>query len=307
MSKQGPNCVQDNNNELDAMKKKNLLLVACIALAVLGTWTGRSAWRAYRQIVSLDVHNAPLREVLSKIERQTWKKMHSEKALDARITLHVQDKPLAYVLDRICEQAGARWSTLFAVYGSASALRQLTATLQESGKLEPAGWSQVAPKAPADELAGPDSDAPHILQAPGSDGPGPMGYRPGTMMLRRTPNGQVFIQGGGKDGTEFWSPEELVMESSLKDRRAGDAPETASVAAAAETARKVHGKWTTCFALRKSIMGIGFRSPRSAGGGADPLRRGPNDRFARLTPDQRVQQARQRSQSRENITTQTTN
>jgi len=42
------------------------------------------------------------------------------------------------------------------------------------------------------------------------------------MMIRRTPNGQVFIKGAGKDGTEIWSPEELVMGSSLENRLAGD-------------------------------------------------------------------------------------
>lgn len=100
----------------------------------------------------------------------------------------------------------------------------------------------------------------------------------------------------------------------------------ASTKSAAETAKKVNGKWTTFLAFRKSSMGIGFRLPPPGGpmglggpnivrgpgglgetnisrgpGGSDsprfdPMKHNPNDRFARLTPEQRVQRARERAQ-----------
>src|SRR4051794_21336006 len=111
------------------MKTKHLLLTIAIVLGIGGTWFGRAAWRAHRQIVTLDVRKAPLAEVLRKIERQTWRKIRAEQALDARITLQVVNKPLSYVLDRLAEQAGAHWSTLYAVYTSADALHALDSTL----------------------------------------------------------------------------------------------------------------------------------------------------------------------------------
>src|SRR5258707_388818 len=79
-------------------------------------------------------------------------------------------------------------------------------------------------------------------------------------------------------------------------------------------AKKVNGNWTTFLAFRKSAMGIGFRLPPAGGpggvggpngprrpGGPDkpdfnPMKHNPNDRFARLTPEQRVQRARERAQ-----------
>ena len=99
---------------------------------------------------------------------------------------------------------------------------------------------------------------------------------------------------------EVWSPEELVMESALNDRLGEDRGETATPAAAAEVARKVKGQWTIYLAFRKSNMGIGFGPPPTARPGFDPDKRGPNDHFARLTPEQRVQRARQRIQVNEN-------
>src|SRR5215831_13970680 len=98
------------------MKTKYLLFGLAALLAVGGLWAGRTAWCVRHQLVSLEVRNMPLSEVLRKIERQTWKNIRAQQVLDARITLHVRDKPLPYVLDRIAEQAGAHWSTIYAVY-----------------------------------------------------------------------------------------------------------------------------------------------------------------------------------------------
>src|SRR5439155_16060440 len=106
------------------------------------------AWQMHHQLVSLDVRNMPLPDVLRIVERQTWKKLRAEKNLEARITLRVKNKPLPYVLDRIAEQAGARWSTLYAVYNSPNAVKALDTSLRGASKIRSAGWTKVAPKPP---------------------------------------------------------------------------------------------------------------------------------------------------------------
>lgn len=311
------------------MKTKYLFLGLGALLAVGGGWSGRAAWRAHYQLVSLDVRNAPVAEVLRKIERQTWKKIRAEKGLDAHITLHVTDKPLRVVLDRIAEQAGAHWSTLYAVYDSSRALRALDSALRGDGQLEPAGWTKIAPveggnagaaafvskpmpddsgrmvrafarrSGPTEDEAGPSSTPPELNgaapESPGGD-PGPAVSLPvprqgGAMMFKDDRNGPMLLMGPNGQ-VEMWSPEELLMATPLKDRADGERIETATPAAAANTARKVNGRWTTYLAFRKSSIGIGFGSV--PGPGMDPLKRGPNDRFARLTPEQRVQRARAR-------------
>ena len=285
------------------MKAKYLVLGICAVVGLAGVWVGRMAWRAHRQLVTLDVREMPLRDVLRKVERQTWKKIRIEKALDARITLRVTDKPLTYVLDRLAEQAGARWSTLYAVYDSAAAFRALDSALRGDGKLEPAGWTMIAPKLPAPDTALPN-EAMQILGSPANPNAGPAGPMHGErrMMVTRRVQGasvSVAVTGGANGRVEVWSPQELVMPSSLTNRLAGDHSQAATPEAAAAAARELKGTWTTLLAFRKSSMGIGEAASLQGQLGLDPVKHSLNDRFARLTPAQRVQRARQRLQPSE--------
>ena len=336
------------------MKTKYLLLGIVVVLAAGGLWFGRMEWRVRHQLVSLDVRKATLAEVLKKIERQTHQKIRAERGLDTRITLRMTDKPLAYVLDRLAEQTGARWSTIYAVYDSPKALHALETALSSDGKLETAGWTKLAPSPP-------DFKEPGEFGATPQNGPGlqvqplPQNFAPGARVTATEdsvvkgpgPNGALGQSGapkmvrvfrkGGADGNgpteqEFWTPEELVMESGLNGRLGGAHPEDATAEIAAETARKINGHWTTYLAFRKSHLGMGYggislqlgRAPGprgpiglrpNAGGtnfppGAPPgplpgdlqdaATRERNDQFAHLTPEQRVQRARARQGVDEN-------
>jgi hypothetical protein len=295
------------------MKTKYLLLGMGALLLAGGLWFARAAWRAHQQIVTLDVYNTPLAEVLRKVEWQTWRKIRAEKNLDARITLHVKDKPLPYVLDRLAEQAGARWSTLYAVYGSKRGLKSLDSALRADGKLEPAGWTKLAPTPQTSMLpdpgesgapsriminpnsSGPDVGAPGLALGAGPDpgSPAPPPGKGGVMMFKRAGNG-VMVTDDASGQMEVWSAEELAMESALSDRLGGEHTDEATTAAAEELARKVKGKWTTYLAFRKSIMGVGFGAPPTGRPTLDPTKHNPNDRFSRLTPQQRVERARNR-------------
>lgn len=310
------------------MKTKHLLLVVGTLLAAGALWAGRTAWRVHRQLVTLNVRNAPLAEVLHKIEKQTWKKIRAEKALDARITLRVTNKPLAYVLNRVAEQAGAHWSTVYAVYGSSRALRALEVALRNDGKLEPAGWTKIAPN-PADFEAdgkgdpaghlrinpkpdgldstesvpmpgglyqGADPSLGNLRPIPAPEGAGPQDGRQRRVLAKSTKDGAVMFFGGPSGEMEMWSPEELVLESALSSRLGSETNQASTAQAAAEAARKVKGRWTSFLAFRKSSMGIGFSAmppapgrPRLEHGPAEP-----NERFANLTPEQRVKRARER-------------
>jgi hypothetical protein len=136
------------------------------------------------------------------------------------------------------------------------------------------------------------------------------------MVVRRGANGPVTFSGGSDGQMEMWSAEELVVETPLSTRL-GEQELAATAKSAAATAKKVNGKWTTFLAFRKSAMGIGFRLPPAGGPGGfgspngprgpfgpggpdksgfDPMKHNPNDRYARMTPEQRVQRARERAQ-----------
>ena len=103
---------------------------------------------------------------------------------------------------------------------------------------------------------------------------------------------------------EVWYPEELVVESALAPRLGGSHSEAPTAEVAAQTARKVDGKWTTYLAFSKSSMGVGFMPPPPPAVTKPGRQFGqsrvfghlpnPNERFENLTPEQRVEQARQR-------------
>jgi hypothetical protein len=311
------------------MKTKYLLIALGTLLAAGALWAARTAWRVHCQVVTLNVRNAPLAEVLHKIEKQTWKRIRAEKALDARITLRVADKPLSYVLNRVGEQAGARWSTVNAVYGSSRALKALDAALRGDGKLETAGWTKIAPNAADFEAGGKGEPAEHLRVNPKPDDsdsvdssppPGAFyqgaerslgnlppippreGAEPGPgqerrVLAKRTKDGPVMFFGGPSGKMEMWSAEELVLESALGARLGGDTNQAPTAQAAAEAACKVKGRWRSFVAFRKSSMGIGFGG--TAAPGRPGLEHGPgeqNERFANLTPEQRVKRARERLQ-----------
>jgi hypothetical protein len=113
------------------------------------------------------------------------------------------------------------------------------------------------------------------------------------MFFRRGPNG-VTVEQNASGQMEAWSAEELAMESALNERLGGEHTEDATAVAAADVARKVKGKWTTFLAFRKSIAGVGFGAPPTGRPGLDPAKHNPDDRFTRLTPEQRVERARNR-------------
>jgi hypothetical protein len=286
------------------MKTKSLLLGASVLLVVAGLWFGRRAWQAHHKLVTLNVRNAALGDVLRKIEKQTWEKIRVEKSLDARITLHVKDKPLKYVLDRVGEQAGASWSRLYAVYSSPQALQSLDFALQSEAKLESSGWTKIAPNPDANDEPEAGDARPFFRAGPPPDQRDPNSSPPpearGRIMFRRSPAGDVMIAENANGETQMWSPEELLLESKLKQRLGLNEDLAPTAEAAEDTARKVSGKWTTYLAFRKSIMGIGFVPPSPGRSEHSPLRRNPNERFAGLTPEQRVLRARQQLQFTKN-------
>ena len=260
-------------------------------LAAGGLWFARAAWRAHRQLVTLDIPNATLAVVLRKIESQVWEKIRTEESLaGVHVKLHAKDMPLPEVLDGLAAQAGARWSTVYAVYRNKRALEALDSSLNGDGKFDRAGWTKIAPN-------------PAALAEPGQGS---------SISSQRVRNRQP----------DTWSPQELVLESSLSNRLGNGSISTnvaPTTAAAAQTARKVDGRWTTYFAFQKWSGGIGLRMRRAPNPGRDRTATlpttnqmgsavgsndgpatarthrppNPNRRFQDFTPEQRVKLARQ--------------
>jgi hypothetical protein len=97
----------------------SLLLIVFVYLAV----------RAYRDLVTLDVRNMPIREVMKKIEWQTWEDIYVQREVDGKITLNVDHVPLDSVLSLIGEQSFSRATAIYPLYSSGASLKNLKAAL----------------------------------------------------------------------------------------------------------------------------------------------------------------------------------
>lgn len=133
------------------------------------------------------------------------------------------------------------------------------------------------------------------------------------------PRNRIRMVTRSRDGTgkvieEVWSPERVVLEQRLQSRLGDQAFPDPSDAVAREIAGKVKGQWTTLYVLRPSPGGLPFAGKRMrqlhtvSGGdtnavpGEPPpppdiesaVRRAEAERFTRLTPEQRVERAREK-------------
>ena len=130
---------------------KKIILVALVALALAGTgWAGRAIYRAKKNIVTIDVYNAPIADVIKRLERQTWETILARSDIQTKVTLNVKNVPLDEALDKLGRQAGVNWSKWHAVHDSSRALDKLEAALRSRSKIEDAGWTNLAPQ----EVAG---------------------------------------------------------------------------------------------------------------------------------------------------------
>ncbi len=125
---------------------KRILLISVTVLAVAGVaWAGRAIYRAKQNIVSIDVYNAPLADVIKQLEQQTWETILARGDIQTKVTLKVKNVPLDEALDQLGRQAGVNWSKWYAVHDSSRALDKLEAALRNRSKLEDAGWTNLAP------------------------------------------------------------------------------------------------------------------------------------------------------------------
>lgn len=85
--------------------------------------------RARSNLVTMDVRNADVRAVTSKLEWQTWEDIYVSPDVKGTVTLKVRKVPLEEVLRIIGEQTASRASTVYPIYSSKITLKQLQATV----------------------------------------------------------------------------------------------------------------------------------------------------------------------------------
>lgn len=124
------------------MKKTWLKIVLGTVLAATA-WFGYAAWRASKDTVTIDVRNADVKDVVARIERQTWETIYVRGDISGKVTLNVKNAPLESVLEIISEQTNARWSALYPLYSSSKTLSFLKRSLAGEDIQPPNVWTNL--------------------------------------------------------------------------------------------------------------------------------------------------------------------
>ena len=121
--------------------KTNIKKISALVFAAAALWFGYAAWQAHYKLVTLDVRNADVRDVIKKIERQTWENIAVQKEVTGKITLKVRRQPLDAVLNIIADQTSARWVAVYPLYSNGRSLDKIKSVAAGDLAAKENGWS----------------------------------------------------------------------------------------------------------------------------------------------------------------------
>jgi len=114
-------------------------LVASLAVA----WGGYRLYAAYFDLVTLNVRNADLGQVVRKMEWQTWESILLNTNVGGSVTLNVKRVPLPEVLNIIALQTSTRWTALYPIYRTDAAVAKLQKVVRGEIPGPGSGWENL--------------------------------------------------------------------------------------------------------------------------------------------------------------------
>ncbi len=125
------------------MKRRIYIWGSLLTLIVLG-WLGYMAWRAHQNLVTLDVRDADVRDVLRKCEWQTWETIVVHKAVKGKVTINVRKVPLEEVLGIIAEQTEIRITAVYPIFSKSKSFVNLRKLARGDIYRDTAGWTNFS-------------------------------------------------------------------------------------------------------------------------------------------------------------------
>jgi len=193
---------------LQAVKKRIYIWSSVLAVLAL-FWLGVKAWQAQKNLVTLDVRDADVRDVLRKIQWQTWETIVVHKDVKGKVTLNVVKVPLEEVLGIITDQTSLRITAVYPIYSKGSAYVNLRKLARGDVYKNTVGWTNFnmeggrggfgggrgGPGGPGGFGGGLiPQNSPVTLQLAAKD----LGFA--TLALARHANAQVITEDGARGG-----------------------------------------------------------------------------------------------------------
>ncbi|MDB6067998.1 MAG: hypothetical protein JWR26_4206 [Pedosphaera sp.] len=281
---------------MEEFMKRRIIIIVMFVFGVLIAWGTFAAIRAHGNLVTLNVRNADVRDVIRKIEWQTWESIFVQKEVTGKITLNIHKVPLDEALSLIQEQASCRWTALYPLYSSGKSLAAFKKSMR--GEINPVenGWTNYSSRP--------------FFGGFGGGGFGALGGNPRTQdapISLRFSNAELDI---ASLALARYAQGRLVPEDGVSGNIHLNLYQSTMPQAVAQIARQVHRKWTKYYVLQ---TGRGApRGPRGtladAGGPTPEMAANAQQRYEALletmTPEERqkAEEARQRREKFQQMT-----
>jgi hypothetical protein len=124
--------------------KKRIYIWSSVLAVLALFWLGAKAMQAHKNLVTLDVRDADVRDVLKKIQWQTWETIVVHKDVKGKVTFNVVKSPLEEVLRIISDQTSVRISAVYPIYSKGSAYVNLRKLARGDTYKDTAGWTNFS-------------------------------------------------------------------------------------------------------------------------------------------------------------------
>jgi hypothetical protein len=284
---------------------KKLLLRTSLVLLLFGGAYAAYAWLTHSDLVTLNVRNMEVRQVVKKIESQTRASILVHSNVQGRVTLNVRRMPLEDVLEIVGEQTFARWSSLYPLYSNGKSLSRLEMSLR--GEMDPAqnGWTN---------LLGRSFGRDGFRGGPGGFGGGPGGFGGGGPFgdPGRGSNQLVSLLIEGKDvqfaslALNRFALAHIVPEDGASGIVTLRLKQAKIPVAVSQLAKKAHLSWTRLYTLTgfggfdRGRPEFASRGPGRGEGGPDDGDRRRSD-WENMTSEERDERRKQRETLEEEL------
>lgn len=126
---------------VDTIVNKRVYVWLSVLGVILLALLGHKAWLAHQNLVSLDVRNADVRDVVRKCEWQTWETIVVHKDVKGKVTYTCHNQPLEDVLDVIAEQTSSRATAVYPIYSKSQSFVNLRKLARGDIYRDTAGWT----------------------------------------------------------------------------------------------------------------------------------------------------------------------
>ena len=280
--------------------KRRIYIWSSILVAVVLAWLGHKAWLAHQNLVTLDVRDMDVREVLRKCEWQTWETIVVHKDVKGKVTYACNKVPLEEVLTVIGDQISARITAVYPIYSKNNSYVNLRKLARGDIYRDTAGWTNFV-------MQGSNGNNGRGGGGGGrGGGPGGGGGFGGFADTARGQNSLVTLQMSAKDlsfaslALARWSNAQIVPEDGANGLITVNLKQVPFTEAVAKVAKEAHRKWDVFYSVQAQQDFFAGRGGPDDGGGRRGFGRGDGtnqvdftNRFAEFREERDAQRERE--------------